>query len=120
MRTHTGSCILELCIFSSFFNMPQLDSVTYFLQFNWLFVIFIGLYLASLLFVFPSIATVVKARSRKILKDKLDLSAIEHVESNTLHVYEKIWESVLALKDKQLTILRIKRNNCLLNSKSFE
>ncbi len=100
--------------------MPQLDSVTYFLQFNWLFFIFIFLYLTSLLFVFPSIATALKARSRKTLKDRLDLSAIEQVESSTVFTYEKLWESVLALKDKQLTLLRLKRNSGLLNSKSFE
>lgn len=100
--------------------MPQLDSITYFLQFNWLFFIFISLYLTSLLFVFPSIATAIKTRSRKVLKDKLDLSAIEHVEYSTLLTYEKTWESILSLKDKQLALLRIKRNNCLLTSKSFE
>jgi len=86
--------------------MPQLDVITYFYQFNWLLLSFGIFYIFTLKIVFPTIATTLKARTKKFLRDRKDLSNIETEEKNGLFVYETIWDSALRLKEKQISYIQ--------------
>lgn len=81
--------------------MPQLDFLTYFYQYNWLLITFLVFYFYSLKEIFPSISTALKARTKKTLRDRVDLYNIEREENHSLKEYEELWEKVLKIREKQ-------------------
>jgi hypothetical protein len=61
--------------------MPQLDAVSYFSQFFWLMVIFVGYYLVLMTFYLPGIARVLKLRAKQSTQSAGDtVYAVEEME----------------------------------------
>lgn len=99
--------------------MPQLDIVSYFYQFNWLLLTFFVFYIFLLKNFLPAVAKALKTRTKKLIKDKNDVFNIEEKEKQALLSYEKTWDSLLKVKNKQLKILNVSqlRNTISLMSK---
>lgn len=55
--------------------MPQLDTLTYFSQFFWFIIIFIGFYIIIYNEIVPNIATIFKTRNKMIKGDLLNFKS---------------------------------------------
>lgn len=59
--------------------MPQLDSLTYFSQFFWFIIIFLGFYIIISNNIIPYIATVLKTRNKILKKDLLNIQSNKNI-----------------------------------------
>lgn len=70
--------------------MPQLDKVTFFSQYLWLVIFFLGFYFFVLKIVLPTIVTIFKVRKRKLEALGLEVVELKKEESTILSNYDSV------------------------------
>ena len=70
--------------------MPQLDKVTFFSQYFWLLLFFLGFYFFVLKIVLPTIVTVFKIRKKKLETIAVEVADLKKEESSILLNYDSV------------------------------
>ena len=70
--------------------MPQLDKVTFFSQYLWLVLFFLGFYFFVLKIVLPTIVTIFKVRKKKIEAIAIEIESLKKEESTILSTYDSV------------------------------
>ena len=70
--------------------MPQLDKVTFFSQYLWLVLFFLGFYFFVLKIVLPTIVTIFKVRKKKLEAIAIEIESLKKEESTILSTYDSV------------------------------
>jgi hypothetical protein len=99
--------------------MPQFDKITFFNQIFWLVLIFFSFYIFLLKNYLPRISSVLKTRSKKLLKTESAVSHLKDEEVSTLADSNRVLVGVSLVCRTNLS-LGIEKSNSWLESSNTE
>jgi len=68
--------------------MPQLDKVTFLTQLFWLIIIFVSLYVTTVKWILPTVATILKARKKQLSLFEQQVSSLDVETQNVLSEHD--------------------------------
>ena len=88
--------------------MPQFDKITFFTQLFWLFFFFLGFYLVFLKTFLPKLASVLKARVKKLQKGVEGVSIFAEEQEATTSTFNTSLENIFSIVKNSVIVFKEK------------